>query len=1008
MAKNKYKDRDDDTADVYFIPPNYVDSSGVFGGMFRLRNAIEACAVGGVSAWLLFGVTAGMDLTIRVTVLLAGVLPLMFFAAIGVMGLSITEFLYFCFRFVFKRRVIGRAAFNAVSEDEAVQEAQWDGKESSIKRNSRRSGLFAKRMRSRIDARIDPSKKQKGMLVRGRGKGRWGKFIRTANEVADYIPIKKIKNGIIYTTDNRYVKIIEVTPINFLLRTPKEQRSIIWSFVSFLKISPVKMQLKCLSKKADIDKHLNIAKADLQRETNEECHILQEDYMKLLYDIGSKEAVSRRFFIIFEYEPYMRAKDIEADAIANLNTIAATARTYLAQCGNEIVEHNDDDEFAIEVLYQMLNRKSSFDVPLLTRKRKVIMDYAANYGKTSVEDIPSTEFAAPKYIDLSHMNYIKMDGVYIAYLVVPTHGFRTHVQAGWISLLVNAGEGIDIDIYLAKQPKEKISQSLGRHIRMNKSKIKDAQDTNDDFDDLAGSIHGGYYMKRGIANNEDFYYANILVTITGATKEILDWRVREMQKKMIAQDLSVQMCTFRMEDALLSSLPLASIEKSLYKWARRNMLTSGAASCYPLTSFEMCDDNGILLGVNKHNQSLIMVDIFNSRVYKNANMAILGTSGAGKSFTLQLMATRMRRKGIQIFILAPLKGHEFFRTCNTIGGSFIQVSPSSKHCINIMEIRPVDTAATELIDEVVLDRSLLATKIDRLHIFFSLMIPDMSHEERQLLDETIIRTYQNFGISHDNETLIDPADPEGKRFKPMPILGDLYKLLVECDETKRMANIINRLVHGSASTFNQPTNVNLDNKYIVLDISELTGDLLTVGMFVALDCIWDKAKQDRTKEKAIFIDETWKLIGASSNRMAAEFVLEIFKIIRGYGGSAICATQDLNDFFALEDGKYGKGIINNCKTKIVLNLEDDEADRVQDILGLSESERQAIVHFERGNAMISANKNNVAVEIKASQREKILITTDRRELQAIADRKKADLEHEALMTEAAAIAKKRM
>ena len=316
MAKNKNRNRDDDAPDVYFIPPNYVDSSGVFGGMFRLRNAIEACAIGGISAWLLFGVTAGMDLTMRVTILLAVVLPLMFFAAIGVMGLSVTEFLHFCFRFVFKRRIIGRSAFNAVSEDEAVYEAQWNGKEGTVKRRVRRTGLFARKIKRRIDAGIDPGKRQKGMLVRGRGKGRWGKFIRTSNEVADYIPIKKIKNGIIYTTDGRYVKMIEVTPINFLLRTPKEQRSIIWSFVSFLKISPVKMQLKCLSKKADIEKHLSAAKADLDRETNEECRILQEDYMKLLYDIGSKEAVSRRFFIIFEYEPYMRAKDIEADAIA--------------------------------------------------------------------------------------------------------------------------------------------------------------------------------------------------------------------------------------------------------------------------------------------------------------------------------------------------------------------------------------------------------------------------------------------------------------------------------------------------------------------------------------------------------------------------------------------------------------------------------------------------------------------------------------------------------------------
>lgn len=189
----------------------------------------------------------------------------------------------------------------------------------------------------------------------------------------------------------------------------------------------------------------------------------------------------------------------------------------------------------------------------------------------------------------------------------------------------------------------------------------------------------------------------------------------------------------------------------------------------------------------------------------------------------------------------------------------------------------------------------------------------MNHEERQLLDETLIRTYALKGITHENDSLIDPDNP-GK-YREMPILEDVYNLLIESPETKRMGNILNRLVHGSAKTFNQQTNVDLSNPYTVLDISELTGDLLTVGMFVALDFVWDKAKEDRTKEKAIFLDEVWQLIGSSSNSMAAEFVLEVFKIIRGYGGSAVCATQDLSDFFSLDGGKYGKGIINNAKTK---------------------------------------------------------------------------------------------
>ena len=401
----------------------------------------------------------------------------------------------------------------------------------------------------------------------------------------------------------------------------------------------------------------------------------------------------------------------------------------------------------------------------------------------------------------------------------------------------------------------------------------------------------------------------------------------------------------------------------------------------------MCDDNGILLGVNKHNNSLVIVDLFNSAVYHNANLAILGSSGAGKTFLLQLMALRMRRKHIQIFIIAPLKGHEFYRASSGIGGEFIQISPASQNCINVMEIRLIDTTAAEALDGPLRDKSELAAKIQKLHIFFSLLIPDMNHEERQLLDDALIRTYAKKGITHNNDTLADPADPA--RYREMPVLGDLFDTLVESAETKRLANIINRLVHGSARTFNQQTNVNLDNKYTVLDISELTGDLLVVGMFVALDYVWDKAKEDRTKEKAIFVDETWQLIGASSNRLAAEYVLEIFKTIRGYGGAAIAATQDINDFFALDDGKYGKGIINNAKTKIILNLEEEEAMRVESILKLTETEVMGITHFQRGNGLISTNSNNIAVEFRASDLEKELITTDRYELGRILQSKAA-------------------
>ncbi|WP_313529186.1 VirB4 family type IV secretion system protein [Anaerotignum sp.] len=979
--------------DSYIIPPNFIDSGSFFGGMFKARNTIEAGVL--LFAMGIPGFTLGVSLTAKIIILCLTALPLALFALIGIGGESLSSFALIFFRYLRNRRVVGVQ----------IEEPKTETAAHLPKRKTPRKKTKKQRQED-FPAEFDEvgrySRRQKvlGKFPRKEDSPHRGKAKKAdkqpepptfLNPVARYIPIEKVENGIIYTKDRRFIKILEVEPINFLLRSAREQRNIIYSFISFLKISPVKMQFKVLTKRADINRHLDTVRSELAQETDEGCRMLQEDYLRLVKQIGSKEAITRRFFIIFEYEPCtsMKRGNEESEAIAALSTAAHTAENYLRQCGNRVITPEDENEFAVDVLYNVLRRSTSCDKSLSTRAKEIAAKYVAAGRTEDLDSIPASEFCAPDSIDFMHGQYVKIDDVYHSYLLVPSDGFRSHVPAGWLSLIVNAGDGIDMDVFLARQPKERIIQKLGQQLRINRSKIKETSDTNTDFDDLDGAIRSGYFLKEGLGNNEDFYYLNLLITVTANTVDELEWRLSEMKKLLLSQDMNVSTCSFREEQAFLSALPLVSLEKKLYERSKRNVLTLGAASCYPFTSYEMCDDNGILLGVNKHNNSLIIVDIFNSRTYKNANMAILGTSGAGKTFTLQLMALRMRRKGIQVFILAPLKGHELHRACTNIGGEFIQISPASRNCINIMEIRRADKSVDELLDGPSIEKSELAAKIQKLHIFFSLLIPDMNHEEKQLLDDALIKTYATKGITHDNATLEDESNFENPgSYKEMPILGDLYEVLKLSPDTKRLANILNRLVHGSASTFNQQTNVSLDNKYTVLDISELTGDLLTVGMFVALDYVWDKAKENRTQEKAIFIDECWQLIGGSSNRLAADFVLEIFKIIRGYGGSAVCASQDLNDFFALDDGKYGKGIINNSKTKIILNLEDDEAQRVQQFMNLSEAEVIEITHFERGSGLISTNNNNITVEFKCSQLEKDLITTDRRELQELVERTK--------------------
>ena len=691
------------------------------------------------------------------------------------------------------------------------------------------------------------------------------------------------------TTDGRYVKILEIEPINFMLRSSEEQYNILSSFASWLKISPMKLQFKSITRKADSDKHIAMIRKELSIEDNAQCKAMGEDYIRLIKDVGSREALTRRFFLIYQYEAIGRSESDDYSKIYSMLVSAEqNARAYFMQCGNNIIQPQNPDQAVAEILYMFFNRRSCVDEPFTDRVNRVIIDTMAAKGKIiGIDPIPHISvrhFIAPRGLDLSHYNYIVMDGRYYCFLYIKGNGYPSTVRGGWMSSLINAGEGIDIDVHLSRENRSKTIDKVAQRIRLNRTKLKGMQDTSTDYEELTNSIQAGYYIKNGIANhNEDLFYMSVFVTISAKTYDELLWRKQQMTDMLKSMDMYLSDCRFQQEDALRSVMPFLQISPKLQKKTQRNVLTSGAASTYMFTSFEMSDDSGVLLGVNRHNNSLCIVDLFNTKINKNANLTMCGTSGTGKTFTLQLLALRMRMRGIQCYIIAPIKGHEFKRACSKIGGEFIKIAPGSPHCINVMEIRHTISPEMELIDEVDYNDmdSMLARKIQQLMIFFSLLIPDMTNEEEQMLDEALIKTYNEFGITHDNNSLYADATCFPPKLKKMPILGDLHKHLLENPMTTRIAAIVSRFVTGSAQSFNRQTNVDLTNKYIVLDLSELKGKLLPVGMMIALDYVWDNIKADRVKKKAIMIDEIWQLIGASSNKLAAEFCLEIFKVIRG-------------------------------------------------------------------------------------------------------------------------------
>ena len=604
----------------------------------------------------------------------------------------------------------------------------------------------------------------------------------------------------------------------------------------------------------------------------------------------------------------------------------------------------------------------------------------SNAGTTEILDI-----IAPSSADLSHHDYIIMDGVYHACLYITGYGYATVVGRGWLNALVEAGEGVNMSFIIKRQSKDKTLSKIGQTTMINRSRLREVHDTRSDYEELDSAVDAGMYLKDGMnRNNEDFYYMHTLIEVTAHSADELEQRIVAVQNLCVSQDLFCKRADYKHSEGYLSMLPILALAPDIERKARRNVLTSGVAAAFPFSSYEICDQSGIILGINRHNRSVCIVNLFDSTKYANANMAVMGMSGAGKTFLLQLMAMRFREQNTQVFIIAPLKGHEFRPACEAIGGRYIKLSPSSMDCINIMEIRrfSLDTdaeihASNSESSRMARDDSLLADKIQKLHIFFALLKPNITDEERHFLDIALIACYERKGITHDNTSLYDVNGT----VKEMPTLQDLHDTLLTQAETKSLTLSLSRFVTGSAQRLGQHTNVDLDNKYIVLDISEMGKDLLPLGMFLALDYCWDKCKESRVRKKVLMLDELWCLIGASSNRLAADYVLEIFKVIRGYGGSAIGATQDLNDFFSLDNGKYGKAIINNSRLKVILPLEEEEAMRVKEVMGLSDEEAMQILRNSRGEGLLCAGRNRISVAFHATDREHGVITTAREELE---------------------------
>ena len=518
----------------------------------------------------------------------------------------------------------------------------------------------------------------------------------------------------------------------------------------------------------------------------------------------------------------------------------------------------------------------------------------------------------PSFVDNRNPKYVSIDGFLYGGILIIDY-YREYDEL-ILKNLIKSSVDMRISIFYERQDVYKTIKKLTYYIGNVGVDLKSGNQNREDVDLAAFSYNDAKYIRKEMqVNNEDLYFLYVYVMVKAENEMELDFKVNEIESILQASGMQTKKGNFRQLQIFNTCLPLGMQNKDIKSVTRRNVLTNGLLGTFPFISSSIYDKEGIFIGSNLYDNSLVFVDRFDKDKYKNANMCIFGTSGAGKSYYIKLLLLRYSMIGLEQFVIDPER--EYGKISDFVDGLLIKIGPTSNTHINILDIRK---------DSIEEGNGYLTTKLGKLRGFFSLLFDHVDEEQLAIIEENLIETYRRKGISFDDNTLLK-KDKNNKKFifkepQDMPTLEDLYNNL---GDNQLIKNKLYPLVYGSLSFLNHHTDIELDNKMIIADIYELGEDNLKYGMFLFVDLFWDKIKKNREVNKAIYLDEIWRLIGVTSNQYVASFIYKIFKTIRKYGGSGVAITQDISDLFSLEDGIYGKSILNNSSIKSFFSLEEE-------------------------------------------------------------------------------------
>ena len=534
------------------------------------------------------------------------------------------------------------------------------------------------------------------------------------------------------------------------------------------------------------------------------------------------------------------------------------------------------------------------------------------------------------------------------------YGYPRELYTGWLSSVINIDEEVDLSLFIypvasqivLENLRKKVTQlEAGMQIDAEKGKVGDPAKRSalQDAEELRSSLQVG---------EERFFRLGAYISIYASSLEELDFIDHKIETILGQQLVYSKPATVQMQQGLNSTLPQFTDQLQV----RRNMNTGALATSFPFTSADLTQENGILYGVNMHNNGLVLFDRF---TLENANMVVFAKSGAGKSFAVKLEALRSMMFGTEVFIIDP--ENEYQRLCEAVGGSYIRMSLSSTTRINPFDL-------PQVVDQDEADNALRANLIT-LHGLMRLMMGGgLNPTEEADLDQALIDTYAKAGIT---------GDPLTHQTQP-PTINDLYETLLHMQGTgPSMAQRLRKYTTGTfAGIFSQQSNVDINNAMVVFNIRDLEDELRPVAMYIVLNHIWNKTKSDR-KKRNLIIDEAWQLLKYQDS---ANFMFSLAKRARKYYLGLTTISQDVEDMMT---SQMGRAIVSNSSMQLLLKQSVSAVDVLGSVFKLTAEERKRLSQFPVGQGLLFAGTNHVQIQIVSSATEKSLVSTNPEDIKKI-------------------------